>query len=397
MISGRRPWLGRSSCAPGRRPAVERFRIGAGAQHRAPLHHRAFVDAAIAADQHVVFHDHRQRAHRFQHAADLAGGRDVAVPADLRAASHQGVRIDHGAVVHVGAGVDIHGRHAGDALADIARRRECSIRRARCARWLCALKRFHGVSGFVEERLALASTDISTMPPMRKPSRMPFFTQAFTRQPVGAERSGSAARMRPSVQRVFEIGRRGGSALRCKRRAFGRRAASISACNAHCSPAGRRIPAPFRCSRGSPRWAAPSAGDKPVPAGPSSAIAAFTGMGFDSMKLMSISGRYLRCTARAAAKSPPGRVARVCVISAGISFETTETMPRPPSAISGMVMASSPESTVKSGGTSLHDAGHLARCCRRPPSRRRCFRFAPGAPAWRVPRSRRCGLARYRR
>ena len=60
-----------------------------------------------------------QRADRLQHAADLAGGRDVAVLADLRAAAHQGVRIDHGAVVHVGADVDVHGRHAGDVLAEI--------------------------------------------------------------------------------------------------------------------------------------------------------------------------------------------------------------------------------------------------------------------------------------
>ena len=30
--------------------------------------------------------------------------------------------------------------------------------------------------------------------PIRNPSRMPFFTQAFTRQPVGEPASGSAAR-----------------------------------------------------------------------------------------------------------------------------------------------------------------------------------------------------------
>src|ERR1035441_2682442 len=57
--------------------------------------------AAIAAHQHFVFDDHRQRAHWFEHAADLRGSRDVAVLSNLRAASDQGVRIDHGAVVHI--------------------------------------------------------------------------------------------------------------------------------------------------------------------------------------------------------------------------------------------------------------------------------------------------------
>src|SRR5580658_3608398 len=44
----------------------------------------------------------------------------MAIGAHLRAASHQRVRIDHGAVAHPGSGVDEHGRHAGDALADVA-------------------------------------------------------------------------------------------------------------------------------------------------------------------------------------------------------------------------------------------------------------------------------------
>ncbi len=68
------------------------------AEHRAPLHDGAFVDAAIAAHQHVVFDDHRQRAHRLQHSADLRRGGNVAIRSHLRAASHQRVRIDHGAV-----------------------------------------------------------------------------------------------------------------------------------------------------------------------------------------------------------------------------------------------------------------------------------------------------------
>src|SRR5262245_49569047 len=39
---------------------------------------------------------------------------------------------------------------------------------------------------------------MSTIPPKRKPSRMPFFTQAFRRQPVGKAGSASAARIWPA-------------------------------------------------------------------------------------------------------------------------------------------------------------------------------------------------------
>ena len=40
------------------------------AQHGAPAHDRALVDAAVAAHEHVVLDDHGQRAHRLQHAAE---------------------------------------------------------------------------------------------------------------------------------------------------------------------------------------------------------------------------------------------------------------------------------------------------------------------------------------
>jgi hypothetical protein len=40
--------------------------------------------------------------------------------------------------------------------------------------------------------------DMSTVTPMRKPIKMPFFTQAFTRHPVLVEGSGSAARISPA-------------------------------------------------------------------------------------------------------------------------------------------------------------------------------------------------------
>ena len=42
------------------------------------------------------------------------------------------------------------------------------------------------------------SSERSTIAPMRKPSRTPFFTQALTRQPEGCAESGSAARIAPA-------------------------------------------------------------------------------------------------------------------------------------------------------------------------------------------------------
>ena len=86
---------------------------------------------------------------------------------------------------------------------------------------------------------------------------------------------------------------------------------------------------------------------------PISAIAAFTGIGLDSTKLMFMSGRNFAWISRAAAKSLRRQACAMAVISAGISLEATEITPRPPSAVSGIVMASSPESTMKSAGTSL--------------------------------------------
>src|ERR1035441_3778558 len=51
---------------------------------------------------------------------------------------------------------------------------------------------------FLSRKLS-APTDMSTLMPMRKPTRMPFLTHALTRQPVAVAGSGSAARMRPAV------------------------------------------------------------------------------------------------------------------------------------------------------------------------------------------------------
>ena len=59
------------------------------------------------------------------------------------------------------------------------------------------------------------SMDMSMTAPMRKPSRIPFFTQALTRQPVGEAASGSAARDFAAIQRVLEFAEEPEMRLRC--------------------------------------------------------------------------------------------------------------------------------------------------------------------------------------
>src|SRR4051794_16572455 len=58
------------------------------------------------------------------------------------------------------------------------------------------------LSGYVDlsKNGKLPPPVISTIPPMRKPRRIPFFTQLFTRQPDGCDGSGSAARTAPEFR-----------------------------------------------------------------------------------------------------------------------------------------------------------------------------------------------------
>src|ERR1700722_12297769 len=44
----------------------------------------------------------------------------MSIRSPLRAASYQGVRIDHGAIAHPASRIDVHGRHARDASTDVA-------------------------------------------------------------------------------------------------------------------------------------------------------------------------------------------------------------------------------------------------------------------------------------
>src|SRR5579885_943679 len=54
-------------------------------------------------------------------------------------------------------------------------------------------KFFSGYVDLSKKSCCAPSEHISTMYPMRKPSRIPFLTHAFTRQPVLEDASGSAA------------------------------------------------------------------------------------------------------------------------------------------------------------------------------------------------------------
>src|ERR1019366_4331347 len=87
--------------------------------HSAGADQRAFVDSAIAADQYVVFNDHRGGVNGFEHASYLCGGAQVYALAYLRARAYQSVRVDHRAFIYISAYVDEHGRHADDRWCNV--------------------------------------------------------------------------------------------------------------------------------------------------------------------------------------------------------------------------------------------------------------------------------------
>ena len=89
---------------------------------------------------------------------------------------------------------------------------------------------------------------------------------------------------------------------------------------------------------GSAAAAAPWAAGRPARSSPISAIAAFTGIGIrfdeDDVHQRQVAALDLARSGEIAVR--PAWTS--CVISFGITFEATEIMPRPPSAISGSVM-----------------------------------------------------------
>ena len=88
-------------------------------QHGALAYDRPLVDAAAAADEHVVLDHDRRRADGLQHAADLGRRRQVDALADLPAAAYQRVAVHHRPGADVGAHVDVHRRHAHDARREV--------------------------------------------------------------------------------------------------------------------------------------------------------------------------------------------------------------------------------------------------------------------------------------
>ena len=153
----------------------------------------------------------------------------------------------------------------------------------------------------------------------------------------------------------------------------------------------------FDLLRGSPSAAAPSAAGRPVPAGPSAPSPHFTGIGirFDEV--------HLHQRQVAALQFARGREIAVDGEPRQFASSRRESGSRPRRSrrarrarSAGMVIASSPESTMKLSGTRCITRPS-ARCCPTLPSRRRYSRSPPAAPASRARHSRPCGPARCKR
>jgi hypothetical protein len=122
------------------------------AKNRATLHHGPFINARIPPDQNLVFDNHRQGTDGFKNTADLRSRRNVTIAANLRAAPHQRVRINHRAFSNIGADVYEHRRHANHSTADVT-----AIANTRAARndsnAVRRCERANRVSGLIKEGL----------------------------------------------------------------------------------------------------------------------------------------------------------------------------------------------------------------------------------------------------
>src|SRR5262249_26194778 len=90
-----------------------------GRKHRSLANYCSLVHAAVSPDKHVIFNNHRKLTDRFEHAPNLRRSREVNALPDLRAGTNQGVRIYHRSVINVGADIDEHRRHAGNATSNV--------------------------------------------------------------------------------------------------------------------------------------------------------------------------------------------------------------------------------------------------------------------------------------
>src|SRR6185437_3657110 len=85
---------------------------GSCAEHSAAADLRAFVHAAVAAYEHVIFNDDRRSVDRLEHAANLRRCAQVDALADLCAGADESMGVDESALGDVCAHVEVHGRHA---------------------------------------------------------------------------------------------------------------------------------------------------------------------------------------------------------------------------------------------------------------------------------------------
>src|SRR6185437_14606863 len=76
---------------------------GSSSQHRAFANDGAFIHAAVAADQYVIFEDDGSGVDGLEDASDLRGGAEMNAATYLGAASYERVRINHGGLVHIRA------------------------------------------------------------------------------------------------------------------------------------------------------------------------------------------------------------------------------------------------------------------------------------------------------
>src|SRR5262245_34830231 len=92
--------------------------IDAHRKYRALFDDDALGHLGARADEAVVFDYNGRSLQRLQHSPDAGAAGDMAVPADLRARTHGGPGIDHGAAVDAGTDID-ETRHEHDARRDV--------------------------------------------------------------------------------------------------------------------------------------------------------------------------------------------------------------------------------------------------------------------------------------
>ena len=211
------------------------------------------------------------------------------------------------------------------------------------------------------------SDETSALSPRRKPSRMPCLTQVLTRQPAGAVAIG-LSRPRPRRWRAPRAAARTprGAWSLSARRDQPRRSRSdvvsqhIVICSRRCCcQQPHRLdhrpdagPAPLHCGG--------TIGSLKVRrAGPSGHSALYRDRDSTRRRSPASTGT----TARGCGAPPRSRSRWAswssAAISAGTSFDATEITPCPPTAITGSVSASSPDSTTKTSGHRIADVADL--------------------------------------